>query len=388
MAPRDATYTEQRDAILSAAGPRDMLPLAQAFARRGAGTCAVSPPRDSTTFAGVVESFEVRPRIAIGEVRLEEDKSCDRDGVLDAGERATIVVPVMNGGPLDMHNTTVSITISTGGVSFRHGRSIRMPRIAPYSTKEARFEIELDRAFTGIGMLQVNVNVSSDEACEPLVTRPFSAWINVDEALNVSNVDTVETPTTPWRSAGVDADEIWSRVEVTPFNRAWFGLNFGAPSDTTLESPALPVGTTAPLVITFDHRFGFEADTSFSPPIFFDGGVIEISSNGGPWLDISTFLEPGYGGTLFVGSGNPLGGRRAFVGASAGFPERSRLTLNLGTAFAGQTVRIRFRIGTDAVVGDFGWEIDNIAFEGITNLPFAEFVPDASRCRGVPKKHQ
>jgi hypothetical protein len=261
-----------------------------------------------------------------------------------------------------------------------------MPRIAPYSTKEARFEIELDRAFTGIGMLQVNVNVSSDEACEPLVTRPFSAWINVDEVLNVANNDTVETPTTPWMAVGTDADEIWSRVEVTPFNRAWVGLDVATLSDTALESPALQVGTTAPLAIEFDHRFGFDTEVFGSTPFFFDGGVIEISRDGGPWQDISTFIDPGYGGTLIAGSGNPLGGRRAFVGRSAAFPARNHVILNLGTAFAGQTVRIRFRIGTDVVVGDFGWEIDNIAVQGITNLPFSEFVTDRSRCRGVPKK--
>ena len=110
-----------------------------------------------------------------------------------------------------------------------------------------------------------------------------------------------------------------------------------------------------------------------------DGG--EISRNGGPWEDISTFVAPGYGGTLFVGSGNPLGGRPAFVGRNAAF---NHLTLNLGTAFAGQTVRIRFRIGTDEAAADIGWEIDNVAFQGITNLPFAEFIADLSKCRGTP----
>jgi hypothetical protein len=387
MTPPDATYTEQRDAILGAASAHDLLPLAQAFARRGAGTCAVSPPSDSTNFAGVIESFEVRPRIAVGEVRLEENQSCDRDGFVDAGERGTIVIPIMNGGPLETRNTTVSVTTSTPGVTFRHGSSVRSPRIEPFSSKEVRIEIEVDRGFTGIGMLQLSVNVSNDEACEPLVSRPFTSWINVDEALNVSNVDTVETPTTPWTAAGADADEIWSRVEVTPFNRAWFGLDFGAPSDTTLESPALQVGT-APFVIAFDHKFGFEADASTSPPTFFDGGVIEISRNGGPWEDISTFVVPGYGGTLFVASGNPLGGRPAFVGRNASFPARDHLTLDFGTAFAGQTVRIRFRIGTDAAAADIGWEIDNIAFEGITNLLFSQFIADLSKCRGVPKKDE
>jgi len=230
------------------------------------------------------------------------------------------------------------------------------------------------------------VSVSSDEACAPLVTRPFDAWINVDEKLNASATDTVETSTTPWTAAGDNADQIWSRVEASPFNRAWFGLDFSAPSDTTLESPALTVGTTAPFVIQLDHRFGFEADSSTSPPTFFDGGMIEISRNGGPWEDISAFSAPGYGGKLFIGSDNPLGGRQAFVGRNASFPARDHLTLNLGMAFAGQTVRIRFRIGTDAASGDIGWEIDNIAFQGITNTPFAVFIEDLAKCRGVPKK--
>ena len=386
MAPIDATFTEQRDAMLGAASSHDLLPLASAFARRGAGSCAVSPPRDSTNNAGIVESFDLRPRISIGEVRLEEDKSCDQDGIVDAGERGTIIVPVMNGGPVDMRNTTVTVTTSTPGVSFRHGSSVRISRIAPFDSLEVRIEIEVDRAFAGAGQLQVSVRVSNDDACESLVSRPFSAWLNVDEAHNVSTIDTVETPSTPWTAAGTESDVIWSRVEVTPFNRAWLGLDFGGPSDTTLESPALLVGTAAPFVIAFDHRFSFETDFGTSPPTFYDGGMIEISRNGGPWEDISTFVEPGYGGTLFIGSDNPLGGRRAFVGRSASFPARDALTLNLGMAFSGQTVRIRFRIATDAAVGDFGWEIDNIGFQGITNLPFSEFVVDQNKCRGVPKK--
>jgi fungalysin metallopeptidase (M36)/PA domain-containing protein/fungalysin/thermolysin propeptide len=404
MAPRDATFTEQRDAILATAassrrddddhghgggkhgdrpGSADMLTLANAFARRGAGTCAVSPPRDSVNFAGVVESFDIRPRIGIGEIRLDEDKSCDRDGFVDAGERGTIVVPVMNAGPIEMRNTTVSITTSTPGVSFRHGSSARIARLDPFTTREAEIEIEVDRTFAGIGMLTVNVNVSNGESCEPLVSRTFTAWINVDEALNASNVDTVETPTTPWTAAGADADQIWSRVEVTPFNRAWFGLDFAAVSDTTLTSPALQVGS-APFVVEFDHKFGFETNGGVAP--FFDGGVIEISSdNGATWADVNTLVTPGYGGTIFVGSGNPLGGRPAFVGRNASFPARDHLTLNFGTAFAGKTVRVRFRIGTDEAAADIGWEIDNIAFQGITNQPFAQFIADLAKCRGVPK---
>lgn len=59
----------------------------------------------------------------------------------------------------------------------------------------------------------------------------------------------------------------------------------------------------------------------------------------------------------------------------------AQLTLNLGIALAGQTIRIRFRIGTDEAVGDFGWELDNLSFQGITNTPFSTLVADGPSCR-------
>ena len=89
------------------------------------------------------------------------------------------MVPVMNGGPVEMLNTTVTITTSTAGVSLKGGGTIRIPRIAPFTSADAEIEIEVDRSFTGIGQLQLNVTVSNEDACQPIVTRPLFAWINV-----------------------------------------------------------------------------------------------------------------------------------------------------------------------------------------------------------------
>ena len=71
LAPTNPTFTEQRDGILAAAAaadPADLAVLAQAFAKRGAGSCAVSPPRASQDLAGVVESFvlEANPQAICG----------------------------------------------------------------------------------------------------------------------------------------------------------------------------------------------------------------------------------------------------------------------------------------------------------------------------------
>ncbi len=58
--PVDATYTEARDAVLMAVrsgSEQDYLRCRAGFAERGLGAGAVSPPRDSAQFHGVVESF-------------------------------------------------------------------------------------------------------------------------------------------------------------------------------------------------------------------------------------------------------------------------------------------------------------------------------------------
>jgi bacillolysin len=110
---------------------------------------------------------------------------------------------------------------------------------------------------------------------------------------------------------------------------------------------AIPAGA----FLTFQHSHQFEADFFDN----YDGGVVEYSANGGPWTDAgSLFTHGGYNGTL--GTTSPLSGRNAFVDRSYGYGA-SRLNL---AGLAGQSVRIRFRLATDELVGDYGWYIDDI----------------------------
>src|SRR5262249_46463986 len=92
-------------------------------------------------------------------------------------------------------------------------------------------------------------------------------------------------------------------------------------------------------------------------------------------------LTPAYNVTLFnegtdtVGGFNPLQGRMAFGNRNPGFPAPSTVTANLGSGFAGKTVKIRFRSGSDGggIATGFlpGFLLDDIAVTGITNTPFS-----------------
>src|SRR5262249_42055364 len=89
LAPSEPTSTQQRDGTLAAAftaDPADGALIAQGFAKRGAGSCAKSPAKDSNDNSGVVESFTLAPELAIAGITLDDSvDTCDNDGVLDAG---------------------------------------------------------------------------------------------------------------------------------------------------------------------------------------------------------------------------------------------------------------------------------------------------------------
>jgi hypothetical protein len=107
----------------------------------------------------------------------------------------------------------------------------------------------------------------------------------------------------------------------------------------------------------FRHAYGFESSNNQAP--FYDGGVVEYSTNSGAsWRDAGSLIDSnGYTGTLTTVSDNPLRGRRAFVGDSRGYIS-SRLDLS---SLAGSSFRIRFRIGVDSFYSDLGWAIDDVS---------------------------
>ncbi|MCA9674411.1 MAG: M36 family metallopeptidase, partial [Myxococcales bacterium] len=385
LTPVDATFTEARDAILAAAAaadPADLTAMAQAFARRGAGTCAVSPARDSQDLTGVVEDDQVRPRVDLGVAAVVAGTNdCDGDGIFDAGETAALTVTVRNGGAATATATTVTVSSTATEVDFPDGASADIATLAPYEETTLTFPVHLaDGAAPGT-VVAFEVAADNSDSCVTTTTTVTSTLAEVDEVLAASASDDVEATASAWTPGGEDeAGQVWNRVDVEAGNHAWVGVDFGGPTDTMLESPDLEVSATEAFTITAATKWSFEADTTF-----WDGGVIEVSTDGGStWADISTYVDPGYGGVITNQSGNPLADRNAFVAQNASWPDTDTLSLDLGTQLAGQTVRVRFRIGTDAAVGAFGWQLDDLAFGGIDNTPFSAVVDDGTTCADVP----
>lgn len=388
--PDMPTFVEARDAVLAVMAARDPQDFAAgwaAFARRGLGMGAVAPDRESPDNRPVVESFQVGNDVSVTAVTINDaTMNCDNDGNLDANEAGVISVTLRNTGVAMLSNATVTISTTTAGITFPSGVSQAMPPTAPFAMTTLTFPVALgDVAGVQGGMFNIEIVDSSLVGGPRTHTAMFR--LNYDVVPMRSRLDDVEAPSTVWTAASnpqLTTGSDFRIVQSTATQHYWFGPNPAAPADTTLTSPELVVGSQ-PLTITFKHRYQFEADADEN----YDGAVLEVSSIvGGAWVDVGAQAVPGYTGTISDGGGqssNPLGGRRGFINESASYPMFNTETVNLGTSYAGQTIRFRFRIGSDDAAAKKGWEIDDVQITGITNSPFSAVRSDPNSCtNGAP----
>jgi hypothetical protein len=382
LAPPDATPTEVRDAILiatHAVNLADHDTLAAAFARRGFGSCAVSPPRDSVNFQGIVESNEVKGRIQPGALTQALTTDCDSDGVLDAGEAAQITVPVSNPGPVALADVNVSVTSKINGLTVTP-QTIAVGALPAYGSTTVTFTVALDSKVTGMLASDLAVQVTSSNGCAN-VSVPIIAPLNTDDKPASSATETFDAVGTVW--AATPGTTAWSHVRETGLDGMMSGNDASFTSDASLTSPPITAGT-GNLTIAFSHRFSFEFTpaSGATPSSAFDGGVIEFSIDGGTtWTDIGLIANPGYTQTLVTGGTNPLNGRRAFGGTNPSFPSSDSITMFLGNRLAGKTFQLRFRIGSDSNTGSSGWQIDDVSFTGIVGTPFPTLVANAGKCK-------
>ncbi|HWT00633.1 MAG TPA: M36 family metallopeptidase [Pyrinomonadaceae bacterium] len=379
MTPASPTFTEARDAVLAAAYANDPLDgdlFAQAFAKRGIGVNAVSPDRYSSNHAGVVESYEVGSNLSFVSASFDDNiVSCDNDDYLDNNEKGTLSVTLKNIGGQTLSNTIATVTSSNAGVNFPDGNVINFGPSDPFGTVTGTVAVE-GKNLSGMQATDYTITFSDTGSASGLTgTAHHYAKLNVDEAPTSSKNEDFESHAPVW-TKGFNATfgnfAPWTLTNVGP-DYVFHADNFAAASDQYLISPALNVSATGNFVISFSHRHSFEAPN-------WDGGRLEITTNGGTnWTPIGT-APTFYNGTLINNSGNPLQNQQAFIGQSAGYPAFTTATLDLGTTYQGQTVQIRFRAASDGAAGAPGWDVASVNFTGIDNTPFTTLVAEAGPC--------
>jgi len=174
-----------------------------------------------------------------------------------------------------------------------------------------------------------------------------------------------------WSVSGSGASN-WTISGANPHSgtMSYFANDISTVSDQRLESPdfALPTGQS-PLTFQFWNDQALEDSGSGC----FDGGIIEISTNGGStWTQLTNAVletDP-YDGVVSSSFSNPLAGLQAWCGDPQPYLNS---VVNLD-AYAGQTVRLRLRLGTDNSVSHPGWYVDDVKVQGcfVDTMPFLD----------------
>lgn len=322
------------------------------------------------------------PVLAVEGVAVEHSAG-GIDGSLLPGEMARVNVSVSNGP-----RAAAAEIASASLIIFNAGGQPGAPSTASYET------IPPDTSAAGNEPFELRV--PSDLRCGSLatlhlrLTTPFGDFV-LPVRLRVGRVETV----TPMVLLDDDVDGGRVRWKLKKFSvleglahsgtKAYNAVDPGlSTSNVQLSRMILKKAVSIPanagnVRLSFFHVFNFEPG--------YDGGVLEVSTDGGEtWQDLgSRAIVGGYDGTVTATSSNPLGSRLSWTarGRAGVF---SRVVIDLDD-FAGQKIRFRFLAGFDEAVGAAdgfaGWFIDDVV---ITADSFACSLEAASEVQPVPLK--
>jgi Zn-dependent metalloprotease len=237
----------------------------------------------------------------------------------------------------DALNAACTDLAGSGGMTLAHCKSVRQATTVTQMNQKPRTNAPRTAPVCAVG--KAPIDVFRDDLEDPGADRWESDRL-------VGKKRGWFYPQNPNNVAGWDGS--WSSSGKLNF----YAPNRGSRSDSVMRMRA-PVELPPKAYLRFEHGFDFDKDARRR----YDGGLVEIKVDGGPWRGVGQlFTHGGYDGRIAKGTGNPLKGRKAFTGSSRGWAQ-ARVDLR---AFAGSKVKVRFRMGSDRKVGARGWYIDDI----------------------------
>jgi len=321
LQPCSPGFVDGRNAILLADqvnnGGANQCRIWEGFAKRGLGFSASQGSSNSR--ADGTEAFDMPP------ICLEVTKTANPDPAIIGGE-LTYTIEVTN-------NTTGTLT------------SVLLTDTVPVSTTYVPGSASDGGSESG-GVIQWSLGtmVPNDVA-----NRTFR--VVIDSVSPPVFLDDMESGGGKWVVAHNQGALNWALNMSNPHSvtTAWFAAD---PTNVTDQYLILASAILLPAnsSLSFWHHYNVENN--------FDGGVVEISTNGGgSWTDLGpNITQNGYNGTISNSYGSPIGGRPAFTGDSGGY---LRTLVDL-SSYAGQNVLIRFRMASDTSVSSNGWYADDV----------------------------
>lgn len=190
-------------------------------------------------------------------------------------------------------------------------------------------------------------------------------------SLSVLFNDDMESGDSNWSADSAVGSHSWQWMDDTSNAHSGQHVFFVADSlptqdqRLTLSDPIALPGST-PVLLSFWHQFDTQSGS--------DGGVLEYSNDSGTsWFDIlegdgssipanpGRFIQGGYNEPAM--SAGPINGRAAWSGLLGNYSE---VLVNLDD-FAGESLLLRWRFGSDETVPGLGWWLDDVSLSSATS---------------------
>ena len=305
------------------------------------------------------------------------------NGLIDPGETVTVSFTLQNQGALPSSNLVATLQPNAGvlapsgpqtyGALAAFGGSTNKPFtftaagtcgssiVATLQLQDGGNNLGTVSITLPLGGISVNPSQTFAENFDGITAPALPAqWL----ATNVSGT------ANPWATTTASAN--------TPPNSA-FVTDSASAGQNALVSPVIPItGSNAQLSCRQSYSFGYTNVVSgghghpTTNTVFNDGGVLEVQIGNGAFSDIlsagGSFVSGGYNGVLTTTSGNPLGGRSAWVGSSNVW---QTVTVRLPPAAAGQNIQVRWNCATDTGntgSGAVGWYVDSVSVTDVVRI--------------------
>ncbi|MEY2484503.1 MAG: hypothetical protein QOH39_151 [Verrucomicrobiota bacterium] len=292
------------------------------------------------------------------------------NGAIDPGETVTVNLPISNVG--GSATTNLVATLQNSGGITPITTSQNYGAIASNGLTARAFQFTASGTCGGV----VTATLQLQDGATNYGTITYNMSLGVITTTLSENFDGVTPPALPsgWTAlVATGSMAPWSTNISSPDSapNSVSATTVDTPSDNRLTSPAVSVPTGG-AQLSFRHRWNLEDG--------YDGGILELSLNGGPFTDIVSagggFASGGYNGTISVNYNSPIAGAYAWTGTSNS--SYTTTVVNLPSNASGQTAQFRWRLASDS--GSSAptaiWRIDTISLSS-TSYTCSDCAPPA-----------
>ena len=331
------------------------------------GTTSVRVTATDSCGAAAVRLFNVTvvgataPSLIAGTASAPTTEDCSpANNTVDPGETVTVNFPINNNGSGGTTNLVASLQSSSGVTPITSSQT--------YGAIPANSSVSKPFQFTASGACggTINATLQLQDGSVNYGTVTYTIRLGRLPMAMSQDFDGVTPPALPtgWMAAVVSGGMApWATSASYPDSspNSVAASTIGNVSDNRLTSPSVTVPLNSSQ-LSFRHRWLLEDQ--------FDGGVLEISINGGAFTDIiaagGSFVSGGYNGTISTGYSSPIGGQQAWTGDSSS--SYTTTVVNLPQSAAGQQTQFRWRLACDSSVSPAGavWRVDSIILNSAT----------------------